>query len=252
MANIFQIQASATYVQYFPYIESEENRLEWESFFTVNSASFMPSVMQEAALRNAQDVKLGLVESEQQQDQQQVDGGDDGQGRRDLQGGFDFSHIAHGTGFSPYIWSSELDGPSLPDSGPYLPMAQFSPALPLATPLNINGGMEFAFYQGPAKVVIKTGRASLGIMSPFKESNDQNGNIIAMFNASLSQGPYRYTLAEFQLDPVTFIGYPVFDDLYSTTRNVTGVLLSGIYWRALFKDVLPETARGFVVVSPLL
>lgn len=111
-------------------------------------------------------------------------------------------------------------------------------------------GIELAFYTGPATVTAKTGKASLGIMSPFEDSSDELSKIVKLFNATLFLGPYRHSGGEFQQDPVTFFGYPVFDSFVpiGTDRKVTGVLMSGLYWRVLFKDLLPLSAQGITVV----
>ncbi|KAG7361432.1 family 3 adenylate cyclase [Nitzschia inconspicua] len=53
--------------------------------------------------------------------------------------------------------------------------------------------------------------ASLGTMSAFEDATDEFANIVTLFKASLLLGPYRHTGTEFQHDPVTFFGYPVFD-----------------------------------------
>ena len=59
---------------------------------------------------------------------------------------------------------------------------------------------------------------------------------------TLSQ--YQYSFHKYLRDPTSVVAYPVFDSFEYESRRVVGVIVSGIYRRIQFRNVLPSTARG--------
>jgi hypothetical protein len=58
------------------------------------------------------------------------------------------------------------------------------------------------------------------------------------FEKDLAASQYRHRSEVYQGDPMTVIGYPVFDS-FEDDRQLAGVLATNIYWRLLFTDILP-------------
>lgn len=237
LANNFQIQAQATYVQYMPLV-TDEGREEWEEYAEEAKEYLMWSYLNEDSLRREQDVKYGYAPPTPESKE-----GGGGQSR-DLQS----LQVQHAGNYSRSIWGTAGNGlPEEPGTGPYLPMWHVGPTIPVIELLNMNG-MDLVFYTGPASVVLSTGQASLGIMSDFDDPNDELSAVVALFNAALQLGPYRHELEKFIGDPITNLAYPVFDRFSSSSQQVAGVLITGLYWRLLFQDILPPSARGITVV----
>ena len=63
----------------------------------------------------------------------------------------------------------------------------------------------------------------------------------------LARGQHRHNHEELIGDAVTTLTYPVFDN-FSTSRKLVGVVLSDIYWRLHFKQILPPNAKGVIAV----
>ena len=58
---------------------------------------------------------------------------------------------------------------------------------------------------------------------------------------------YRHQNVSYDKDPMTQVGYPVFDS-FGPDRKVTGILATTVFWRLLFEDVLPENVEGVICV----
>ena len=65
-------------------------------------------------------------------------------------------------------------------------------------------------------------------------------------NLAISQ--YRHDIGNYIDDPLTFIGYPVFDSFDRTSREIGGVLATNIHWKLFFERVLSSSARGYICV----
>ncbi|KAG7361433.1 hypothetical protein IV203_036533 [Nitzschia inconspicua] len=113
MSNNFQIQAQATFVQFYPLVTGNEtddwNRTLWQKYAALNHNWLMPSFTKEHLMRTAQDLQFGYEATPLTSEG--VEGTEDSYEN-------DLGHLAHAGSFSPYIWSSRENGPSLPLSGP--------------------------------------------------------------------------------------------------------------------------------------
>jgi len=234
-----RILAQGTFVQYMPLV-TDDTRKGWEEYSTRSQGHLFPAFMREQQLKTLQDIKFGYADAV-------VAGGDDSTnqqngGERNLQ-----LETVGDQSFRTEIWGTSGNGETEAEgTGPYLPIWQMSPVLPLINLLNLNT-LDPIFFNGPYSQVLKTGQASLGLMTHLDDPTDENGEAIKVLNALLSQGQYRHELEEYTRDPIISIGYPVFDS-FSPDRKVVGILGSALYWRLLFKNVLPSVGNTIVDV----
>ena len=66
--------------------------------------------------------------------------------------------------------------------------------------------------------------------------------------ANIQASQYRNQIDEYLDDPISFFAYPVFDSFNTTTRELVGALVSNLYWRVYFQNILPPVAKGFICV----
>lgn len=122
-----------------------------------------------------------------------------------------------------------------------------SPTLPLIGLLNFNT-RDLGIFRGPLDEVLESGSAALGPMHDLKDETDEYNAVQAIFNATLAMGQFRHKRETFQHDPVSVIAYPVFTSFSLEDREVGGFLVTMTYWRLMLQHILPEDAKGFVVV----
>ena len=127
-------------------------------------------------------------------------------------------------------------------SGPFLACWQFSPIIPLPAILNFNF-FSFLDLAPMLHEVLDTGKAVLGFLQTTHIGSDTE-DLIRVF---LTLGQYRHSQVAYDADPMTQVAYPVFDNS-GPDRQVTGVILTTIFWRLLFEDVLPANVRGVICV----
>ena len=135
------------------------------------------------------------------------------------------------------------DWPEPPGTGPYLPTWQLSPTIPLPALLNFN----FFAYTDLAPMftqAIASGKATLSYL----QTNHQGGDTEDLIRVFLTLNQYRHTIVDYNEDPMTQVSYPVFDSFHPTEKNMTGVVLTAIFWRLLFVDILPDNVKGLMAV----
>jgi hypothetical protein len=146
------------------------------------------------------------------------------------------------------IVNMQPDGSTLsapPGSGPYLPVWQVSPLVPMKSVLNFNV-LSHPFNKGSGEEVIRSGQAVVDLADNLNKENFGATGMYAKLILSMSQ--YRGEIEEFLGEPVSSLGYPVFDSLDPITRKVAGLLNTVIYWRTNFQNVLPPNAKGIICV----
>jgi hypothetical protein len=75
-------------------------------------------------------------------------------------------------------------------TGPYLPLWQMWPTLPLINILNFNN-RDLEFFRGSFDQVLQYyGQASFGVMTHLNDPTNQNSEAIKVFNPLLSLGQY--------------------------------------------------------------
>jgi hypothetical protein len=236
------------FIAHFLPMITDDNRRGWEEYATQTWGHQMESFNSQLKYSAAQDVKYGykpsggagraLMEEEQEvevtlrQPQDAYFGlGDSQHLERELQGSAPMTR-----GFSPVI-VDEYGIEEAEGSGPFFPLWQTTPTVPMPGLLTLNCLVYPILTEGIAKVLEKEqAYMHTGIV------NDE------FFNLYLPRGQYRHRNEKILLDAATPLAYPVFDTFDLTTRKLVGVLSANIYWRLYFSNILPENSAGVMVV----
>lgn len=156
--------------------------------------------------------------------------------------------LQNSTEFTKIFAFDETDGSklSLPEgSGPHAVYWQSSPALPIPS---LNHDMMSLSHVGRhLRAVIKHQKAVLGEASDLAK-NVQGAPTNIIMELATRLGQYRHKLDEYHYDPVSSMVYPVFDSFDTSSRNVAGLILVNLFWKIYFKEVLPDVARGYIVI----
>jgi class 3 adenylate cyclase len=131
------------------------------------------------------------------------------------------------------------------DSGPYHPIWHMSPVSPGPDAINIDTSSHPTFG-GSTNRTMQVGLATIGNASYLV--GNHLGGTGAYFTMLLALSQYRNDFEAYQDDPMSSFSYPVFDTLNVHTRKPVGCLGSVMYWRLLFKNVLPDDSHGIIVV----
>jgi class 3 adenylate cyclase len=218
-----RVLSDTSVINYQPVV-TDETRLGWEAYQIANRGHFDEALASGIAQRAQQDVRFG-----------QIDGDGDKRGLQE-------------SDLRDVIMNLEPDGTTsvAPEgSGPYLPVWQISPVVPMKSLLNFNV-LSHPAGAGSYSEVINTGQAVIDISANLEGEN--LGNTGAYFKLLLSLSQYRYSVMKFLVDPTSAFGYPVFDSFDHDNRKVVGVISSNLYWRLYFNDILPPNARGIMCV----
>ena len=242
-----RILADGVYVFWLPWVQ-EENRTAWEQYAAQNYKHLYSSFGNELGLRMMQDQQFGYGVRRRTESEAEVEAHPaESYSSRNLQAG------AFET-FIPTIWN--FQGPEQPGNGPFFPLWQMSPVLPLAGLLNFN----FVAFEGDgilnelsnSKQAIIGGVALNLTDAETTTASEQAQDEPPMstedlVTAYLSMGQYRHEAASFQADPLTPVAYPVFDG-WGPNKSFVGGLYTSVYWRLLFQDILPGDVRGVICV----
>jgi len=91
----------------------------------------------------------------------------------------------------------------------------------------------------------EAGKATLSHLQTRHIGSDTEGIIRVMM--TLNQ--FRHDGIDYQeLDPLTQVAYPVFDSFHPLEKKVAGLIITTIFWRLLFSNVLSENVRGVICV----
>ena len=253
-ASTARVQADAIYIMWMPLV-TDDQREEWENYTVREQDHLLPEYFREEALRQQQDAEFGYGEAERR---------------------LHANHNEYHPEVHPFIFGGDVSltlvadmpsrvglltipsqgngDPEQPGSGPYLPLWQMSPTLPLISMLNFNF---FAFDKlvGMFNVLLETGTAVLtGVSVEFQDTDnfaagdtDGKSSTEDLVNAFLSLGQYRHDLETYRYDPLTPMAYPVFDN-FSVNRTVVGALYTSLYWRLLLTHGLSADVKGVVCV----
>jgi class 3 adenylate cyclase len=210
-------------VHYFPVV-TDETRKGWEAYQIANrDQNYDVAFASETKLMKQQDTELGHPVNRQLQQTSTPNINDE------------ISNIAANLSMVP----------APVGSGPYLPIWQMSPVLPFKTLLNLNMLMHPINF-GSYNEVLRTGKAAVGAVTNLKGGNVGDSDVV--WQTMVSMGQYRYDIAEYLTDPVSFFGYPIFDSFDKANRTVVGVLATSMYWNQYFKNILPGDTIGIVCV----
>lgn len=232
LANNVRVQADALAVVYAPLV-SDEQRLEWEEYALENRGQVDVAFDQDTSYRQEEDVLYGLGEYKDN---------DINNRERMLQ-----QHpniLSDGTQYHPRIWDiTAAHNASKPGTGPYIATWQFSPINPSKQLLlNMNWATSkgllgiFPHILKDAKVIINKAEVPVALGRQ-------------QIKATVSVGQYRHQDGnEYLDDPTSFLLYPIFDSFNATNRTLSAYLVVQLYWRLFFTNVLPQTAKGIIVV----
>jgi class 3 adenylate cyclase len=131
------------------------------------------------------------------------------------------------------------------NSGPYHPIWHMSPVSPGPDVINIDTSTHPTFG-GSTNRTMDLGLATIGNASYLVGKHLRGTGEYFTMLLALSQ--YRNDFEAYQGDPMSSFSYPVFDTLNVHTRKPVGCLGSVMYWRFLFKNVLPDDSRGIIAV----
>jgi class 3 adenylate cyclase len=189
---------------------TDKTRKGWEAYSTANQAWFDQAFVNEAALRERQDEEFRLG------------------ARRDLQEPPVFNKVIFGT---------EGESEVRPEgSGPYLPLWQMTPVVPIKNVLNFDLLTHAAAKDG-LNAALNSGQAVIDFASNLKDPNDEEDSTTAIFNLFLAFGQYRHTIETYTGDPSSLLAYPVFDK-FDENRTVVGLLAVNQYWSLYAHGVL--------------
>jgi class 3 adenylate cyclase len=132
-----------------------------------------------------------------------------------------------------------------PHTGPYYPIWHMSPVPPDTEVINLDLSSHPTFA-GPLPQTVLTGKAVVGTASTLV--GDQLEGTANFFSLLLQRSQYRNDLELYKGDPMSAFVYPVFDTIDLDNRTVVGSLVSVLYWRILFKNVLPVDAKGVIAI----
>ena len=216
-ANIRIVTKSVACV-FIPLIQ-EEDRPQWEEYVTqkiIQEKTQMKAFMAEKGSISQQDAAFGLETIPFQMPPPE-------------------RFPLAGRNFSSSI-DRMMGGPQPNGTGPYLAFYQTSPVLPAPALPNMNV-LSLPTLVKAAQHVLETREAYLG---PTHEP-------LAMFDMFLSQGQYRHDKNVFLGDAATPFLYPVFDT-FAANKTLVGIVLTNIYWRLHFENILPPNAAGIIAV----
>jgi len=221
---------------YFLPVVTNETRLGWEAYARQEQVHNLQSFNKENSYRTAQDEKvLGLSANEKRKMR-----------RRNGTPSHD-TEIELGKtvdGFSNGIYGRNPGAG--PGPGPFLPIWQMSPVLPLPAILKFDVSNEPYMADG-RDAVLNNGKVVIEKMVGPKNSNVNADDQIDLFNAFLSLNQYRHNVTNYDEEWGSPILYPVYNN-FENNATVAGILSTAMYWRLLFSNILPSDAKGIICV----
>lgn len=233
-----RIQAAGSLIYWMPLV-TDETRAGWEVYAKSNRHWMMDAFVKEMGWKTEQDARFGLLPDEQTVPEEDQKGG-----RRNLEEETDeFVQVEEEDGYKNFIFGGNGTNPRPIGSGPFLPLWQLSPVVPMMPFLNYdlltNPAVKDTFQAVIDSQQVVIGKAH-NLMDP---SNTSAG----LYNAFLASGQYRHNTKTYQGDPTTNLVVPVFDQ-FGPNRTLGGLLHTSLYFRLNFVDILPDTAKGVICV----
>ena len=216
-----RILSDSAVINFYPLV-TDETRLGYEQYVRDNrddyfDNSFVSGVYQ----REVQDAKFGHSE------------------RRDLR-----ERDLQADNLRERIENLNADGStseSPEGSGPYLPVWQLSPTVPMKSTLNFNV-LSHPAGAGAYYDVLQNHKAVMDVASNL--DGEHLGQTGAYFKLVLSLSQYRYDIDKLLVDPTSSLGYPIFDSFDHENRKIVGAFGTNLYWKLYFENILPPNAKG--------
>lgn len=216
-----RVLSDTAVIQYHP-IVTDESRKGWEAYQIEKRGHFEKAFVSELSMIQIQDAQVGQLDDRRLQEAPLLN-----------------------DKIVSTIGNVSTQFPEPEGSGPYLPMWQFSPVIPTPSILNLNMLSNVA-SSGAYTETMNSGQAVIGLAANLHGENVGDTGIYWQMVLAMSQ--YRYGIVEYLEDPLSVVGYPVFDSFNLTTRKVAGVIGTNFYWRLYFQNLLASNSRGIICV----
>ena len=82
----------------------------------------------------------------------------------------------------------------------------------------------------------------------YLQTNHTGATTEDLIRILLTLGQFRHEDVDYNADPMTQVSYPVFDTFNPITKKVAGVIVTTIFWRLLFANILPASVQGVICV----
>jgi cell division protein FtsL len=216
-----RILSDALIVFYMPLV-SNEDRTGFEAYARDTELQFDEALASENELRERQDEAFGLS------------------GRR----------VQELPPLRPeiYKYGPNNTNPAQPEgAGPFLPIWQITPVFSMFKASLMFDLNEHDAVVDHLKEAVRTEEAVLNQIHNNYDPEDFDDTANTLFQLFLQLGQYREESDAYDGDPDSNMAYPVFSD-FGEKRELVGLLMTTLYWKVYFTDVLPPGADGIYVV----
>ncbi|CAB9528667.1 respiration control sensor protein ArcB [Seminavis robusta] len=234
---------SGSHLLHWSPLVTEEKREDWEEYASYTRNHWPSSYEREVKWRQEQDQEFGMAEETNTENSNTQDG----QRQRNLQqpDEIPLTVLDDGTQYHPKLWSNGAVTPrgDEPEGrGYYLPLWQQSP---VHTPSQGFMNLNIAGAQVISRNLIETMRTQKKAVLNY--ASFPIPAFFDYFEGILRSSQYRHDVEDLLHDQHSILAYPVFDS-FDDDRELAGVLLSDIYWKILFSNLLPPKAEGIICV----
>jgi class 3 adenylate cyclase len=211
-------------------IVSQDNRAEWEAY----------SVLNQGWLAEGLSLQQAVVDEDENESVQQF--------QNQTSSGVLGEDVTSSLDIVPFIFSLEEGGTTSAyetGPGPFVPIWQIAPAIPLPSLINFNG-LTHPTTQAELRTVLATGQRLVGPAADYSDDLDPSiAGRKALLNLFLNR--WKSGGNDYEEGPVSEIYVPI-QDRFGPNSTMAGVFSSTIYWQVYFTDILPETAQGVICV----
>ena len=217
-------------------IVSKQNRAGYEAYSVANQGWLKEGL----ALQEASTTQTEAADKEDLERLQEgfVDG--------DLLGKNESETLNANLGISPIIFKLGTGTQAAAETGPgpYTPIWQISPALPISVLINFNTMAHPARHR-ELVAFLRTGKILISAAADFLDDDPLTSGRKEVMNLFLN----RYKEGEFEYDegPVSDIYIPIYDS-NGPDKKLASILTAYVYWQAYFSDILPDNANGIISV----
>jgi len=224
-----RVQSGSNAVVYAPLV-TDDTRQEWEDYALQHRGHIDEAYEKDTLYRAEQDQELA---------EQAVN--HTGRQLEDSNGGAGPTVLDATTGYHPKIFGDSQDEPK--GSGPYFPVWQRSPIEDSRQAL-------LNYNVAPAQQLIPNLQDFLyhEKKAIFNAASTPSNDIKEWVEDVLMISQFRHKMGKYANDLHSYLVYPVFDSFDEDKRQVAGILITDVFWKFLFRHLLPHTAVGIVCV----
>lgn len=236
-----RIHGDAVIIYYCP-IVTDESRPGWEHYATDNRNWLMESFINEQDLKAAQDAKFGIQENTEEDGDTTVK--EDGSRMLQEEETGNLSQVVLEDGYNTVLFG--VDAPRPIGSGPFVPLWQVTPVVPIQTFLNFDL-LVLPAVRAALLATIESHQAVLSRSSDIRDPDEAGDGSGGLYDDFLAAGQFRHDTQTYLGDPSASLIVPVFNN-FSSNRTLEGIIMAAQYWRMNFINILPETAKGVICV----